>query len=1171
MTTSITCQDENRRKDVRADADLNGIDYIDIGGDDHPQDQSVLVIHFLDKAPEDITIANLRIDGGRRIRDVRVETILEHKQPPSRRLADRLTLRVNHPGDFSPYTLSIVEADEQGLPGDQPLSGFDPRYFQAEFSFKVNCPSDLDCAQNKSCAPVSPPEPEIDYLSKDYASFRQLILDRLSLIVPGWQERHVPDLGLTLVEVLAYVGDDLSYYQDAVATEAYLGTARQRISIRRHGRLVDYAMHEGCNARAWVRLEVNADITDFDLGTVTFIAGGDASAPASSRVVYEAVVKTIVSFYKSHNSISFYTWDNERCHLPKGATSATLFAPQDKPKKQHQQQAHHKHHHGPHDGGPPHHPVPMAASSLQLKVGDVLVFEEVIGVRTGFAADADPSRRHVVRLTKVTYGFDPLTNTPIVDVEWSDEDKLPFSFCVSTLGLPPGCEALEDVSVARGNVVLVDHGQTIHEPQPVPAAGPDVFVCVDVGQARKKPAAIPKVRLTLDKAPLAHASPFPDKARVLAQQANVLSALMDRVRGVVPALIKDLVASRPPRLLKPEEVTSLLVIFGHKHLVKVGLIDDETGTTPEAQQYAAGLAATLRKSDPKRTLTEDEIDQLVDLFGEDALIKVGLIEPDGGGICDRTPGEQIHALESLYSQIAPLRRLLAHQDHWLEAKADRVAVLLDRVRNDYVLTEDEIREIGEMFGISYVEGLNPDNPQWFGPAAIALIQDPRLANPLVSLRTQTSAADQDFPVFCSPFAGRTELRQRQAKALDSLLQKQSVLSQLDAQGVEPAIVEARKDLFSKSVIAQFGSPKEGAAENIQKRMARVGALRAYVSRGFLLTAEEVRELEALFAPEHSRDLSLDQPLANAQDLWCPRRDLLLSQATDRHFVAEIDDDGNAILRFGDNDLGQAPEPGSTFLASYRVGGGKAGNVAAGTITRMEPSDPRFTLISNPLPAAGGVDPEPMDEVRLFAPGAFRTQKVRAITSDDYAALATLHPGVQRAAATFSWTGAWYEVRVAIDAIGTEEPSPQFIAEIQAELNLYRRIGHDLKVSPARYIALDIALSVTIGPHILSGQVEADLLRVFSSTVGPDGKLGMFHPDNLTFGQNIEVSRIVAAAQAVSGVLSATVTRLNRLGDAPGGELEQGILKLGALEIPRLDNDANYPEHGQFKLTVRGGR
>ena len=58
--------------------------------------------------------------------------------------------------------------------------------------------------------------------------------------MPDWQERHVPDLGIALVEVLAYVGDYLSYYQDAVATEAYLDTARRRISVRRHARLVDY-------------------------------------------------------------------------------------------------------------------------------------------------------------------------------------------------------------------------------------------------------------------------------------------------------------------------------------------------------------------------------------------------------------------------------------------------------------------------------------------------------------------------------------------------------------------------------------------------------------------------------------------------------------------------------------------------------------------------------------------------------------------------------------------------------------------------------------------------------------------------------------------------------------------------------------------------------------------
>ena len=59
-----------------------------------------------------------------------------------------------------------------------------------------------------------------------------------------------------LAELIAYVGDHLSYQQDAVATEAYLETARSRISLRRHALLVDYRVHDGCNARAWVRLQV---------------------------------------------------------------------------------------------------------------------------------------------------------------------------------------------------------------------------------------------------------------------------------------------------------------------------------------------------------------------------------------------------------------------------------------------------------------------------------------------------------------------------------------------------------------------------------------------------------------------------------------------------------------------------------------------------------------------------------------------------------------------------------------------------------------------------------------------------------------------------------------------------------------------------------------------------
>ena len=61
---------------------------------------------------------------------------------------------------------------------------------------------------------------------------------------------------MVLIELLAELGDRASYKQDAITTEAYLGTARRRISVRRHARLVDYAMGDGTNARTWVQFAV---------------------------------------------------------------------------------------------------------------------------------------------------------------------------------------------------------------------------------------------------------------------------------------------------------------------------------------------------------------------------------------------------------------------------------------------------------------------------------------------------------------------------------------------------------------------------------------------------------------------------------------------------------------------------------------------------------------------------------------------------------------------------------------------------------------------------------------------------------------------------------------------------------------------------------------------------
>jgi hypothetical protein len=316
--------------------------------------------------------------------------------------------------------------------------------------------------------------PEIDYLAKDYASFRQLLLDHLSLWLPGWTEGHAADLGHALVEVLAYAADYLSYYQDAVATEAYLGTARLRRSVRRHVRLLDYDWHEGCNARAWVQVQAQGQVvlpkgtqllTRLEKGGANAVIGRDSPAYAEALAQASVIFETMhdVRLYQAHNEIGFYTGDAQhqleeiytytaaqrRVWLKKGATRAVLREWLRPPSNDELQ------------------PDP-SKRRLQLKAGDVLIFEEMRNPETGRGKGADPMHRHPVRLTGVT----PTTHnqTQTVGIEWDVEDALPFDLCLTASY--EGTQVV-DISLALGNIVLADHGQTVRDEAlpPVPTAG----------------------------------------------------------------------------------------------------------------------------------------------------------------------------------------------------------------------------------------------------------------------------------------------------------------------------------------------------------------------------------------------------------------------------------------------------------------------------------------------------------------------------------------------------------------------------------------------------------------------------------------------------------------------------------------------------------------------------
>ena len=453
MSYRYQCDNRRRINLVADHATLNGIEYLEVLDNDapagSPPQQTLLVraLKDLPASPDELAVSNVRITGGVRVKNVGVQwvsrasdagdlfaegRISAQEQTFFSGLTDParwLIIRTDSAGDFSTYTLQLVLSTTN----DDPPENFDTILSCVDFSFKVECPSEFDCDDDLACLPERRDEPEIDYLAKDYTSFRQLMFDRISVLMPDWTERNPADFGVAMVELLAYAGDYLSYYQDAVATEAYLGTARKRTSVRRHARLLDYRMHDGCNARTWLVVEAGESA---DAGTLP--AGSAFSTRVEKASEQPIVFETMhdQNLHSGHNRIEFYTWGDMECHLPKGSTTATL-----------------------------------VDDELHLEVGDVLIFEEVADPVSGLAASANPEHRHAVRLTALETANDPLDNRALLEITWHDDDALPFPLCLSAT-LVDG-EPVQNVSVARGNVVLADHGLTMYgdglSPATVPA------------------------------------------------------------------------------------------------------------------------------------------------------------------------------------------------------------------------------------------------------------------------------------------------------------------------------------------------------------------------------------------------------------------------------------------------------------------------------------------------------------------------------------------------------------------------------------------------------------------------------------------------------------------------------------------------------------------------------
>lgn len=332
---------------------------------------------------------------------------------------DSIELTVAPIGDYSVYTLGI----------DHP--NIDPIFSSLRFKFRPGC-FNTDCSPEWTPAAPAPNDPRIDYLAKDYDSFRHTMIAAMGERVPGWRATSEADLDQVLIDLISAAADELSDFQDRTVQEGYLGTARRRVSLARHARLMDYHIHEGNQASTWIALKLAAGASGtVGAGTVTVRSGVTDQSPTTQSFI-NADTATLDALL---NTLHLYTWSDALPTLEKGATTADLRLE-----------------------------VPGQPAADQfthmVATGQVprLLVEEHLNPSTGQRADYDQKKRQLLQLTSAQTLQDPLTTDYLVRVTWRPEDALLANYCFTVDCTPK----VADVSLFHANLLNVCHGDVVH-------------------------------------------------------------------------------------------------------------------------------------------------------------------------------------------------------------------------------------------------------------------------------------------------------------------------------------------------------------------------------------------------------------------------------------------------------------------------------------------------------------------------------------------------------------------------------------------------------------------------------------------------------------------------------------------------------------------------------------
>jgi len=267
-------------------------------------------------------------------------------------------------------------------------------------------------------------------------------------------------------------------------------------------------------------------------------------------------------------------------------------------------------------------------------------------------------------------------------------------------------------------------------------------------------------------------------------------------------------------------------------------------------------------------------------------------------------------------------------------------------------------------------------------------------------------------------------------------------------------------------------------------------------------------------------------------------------STDAVFSVSIDADNRVSILFGDGISGTVPPTNSDIKATYILGGGNIGNIAAyaidgvydvpGATSAVRDNILQYISVTNLVEGNGGAEPESDANIRYNAPKALRALN-RAVTLQDFSSLALAVPNVAKANSTALSPNS-ITISVAPTTTSATDNTPGFEGGVESAslvslrgvvadfLSDKAQIGASITVSPPRYVPINLTIAYTKYDQYSEDSIKNSIKEaVFNA----------FSFENSEFGETISSRDVEYELRSIVGVKSLKVTKLYRAIAEPG--------------------------------------